>query len=343
MFKKISSLNIKSLRTLKRVKVQSKATCYIALNTLYIYRKNYFIFFGIMLFTLFIMAELSLFFFFNSFNLSRLFSNWLATFLLAYTLYFSFILLFKRNKQSKFTAAIIKFWKRSLVIFWAIETFLFLFFVFVTLNTSQEPSFFIDQSLYVKNFQISWKSSLFNLLLIVLLINFLKFYNNNSNFSIFGTFLYKSFSLIIFLIFLVSEFSQLFFSVTSYMTVDWFNELSIWYVELDTSKIRTYLHYINLCIMLKFWHFFLIFLYFIFFSMNTFFFKNNVSNFFGGLIQNLIIYYLLSVVIFMYWFKHSLKFIANEAYFFFYLNTDWVLKYNFVVNFLYELPYIFII
>ena len=61
-----------------------------------------------------------------------------------YWLISGFVFFTKKYKFGKFTSAIQRFWRRSFIIFWLIESSLFIVFIYLLFNASQEPVFAYD-------------------------------------------------------------------------------------------------------------------------------------------------------------------------------------------------------
>lgn len=310
--------------------------CFFILNAIQKF-KNY-IFKLVCYAVLSLAVSIQLFFFFESFFFyeARLVFNWFVLVLFSYTLFFSLILLFKKSKLSKYTTIISRFWKRTLAIFWALEGFLFIFFMYATLNTSQEVIFYIDQSFFIKNFQNSWKTVLSFFGLIYFSIFIIKLLNLINNHYLASNNLYKPIIFGFFIYFLYIEYAQFFYVISSYGAADWIFDNLSWVLDVDNSKIRTYLHYVNLCVILKFWHFYLIMFYFIFLALNDSPLKDISTSTLNGLTQNIIIYFILSVIMYMYWFKHFFKIVLAEVYNYLYINADWINKFYNIINFLAE-------
>ena len=56
-----------------------------------------------------------------------------------YLLFSGFVFFIKKYQYRLYTSVIQRFWRRTLIIFWAIEGSLFTCFVYLIFNASQEP------------------------------------------------------------------------------------------------------------------------------------------------------------------------------------------------------------
>ena len=303
MVKQRSSKLLTQVRFLSSLFVFFMSNFFLRVNSLF-FKKNVIVGFSLVIASFLCYTQLNFFLNFQLINFLKISCMWFILFLFSYLLYFSFILLFKKSKYSKFTTAIIKFWKRSLTIFWCLEFFLFFLVIYLTINASQEPAFFLDQSFFIKNFEPSLKNYFFTNIYIVSIIILFKHKNSLSFVNVSLNYLLNIFGLILFLLFLFNEFSQFFFVVSYYSFLDWsFDNLNL-FLDIDSSKILTLLHYLNFCVLLKFWHFFVIFLFFLFFLLNGDHKRNFSTSLQSSLIQNLYIYCILSGSMNLIWFKH---------------------------------------
>lgn len=78
-------------------------------------------------------------------------------FMLFYWLISGFVFFIKRYKYGKFTIAIQRFWRRTLAIFWLVESSTFLVFIYFLFNASQEPTLMFDIIQIQKTHLYSWK------------------------------------------------------------------------------------------------------------------------------------------------------------------------------------------
>lgn len=96
--------------------------------------------------------------------------QWFALGMFSYWLISGFVFFVKKYRFTKYTSAIQRFWRRSYILFWLIESCLLVVFIYLTLNATQETSYMLDQISVFKNHLFSWKSFLPKLLLNTILV-----------------------------------------------------------------------------------------------------------------------------------------------------------------------------
>ena len=89
---------------------------------------------------------------------------------LVYLFFSGFVFFFKKYQYRLYTSAIQRFWRRSLIIFWAIESTLFITFIYLILNANQEPAYMYDNVQVFKTHFYSWRFFLSKVILSTLLI-----------------------------------------------------------------------------------------------------------------------------------------------------------------------------
>lgn len=95
---------------------------------------------------------------------------WVGVSMLLYWLLSGFVFFVKKYQYSRYTSVIQRFWRRSYILFWGIESCLLLVFFYLTINASQESSYMFDQGHFIKTHLFSWKLFLFKAILSVALI-----------------------------------------------------------------------------------------------------------------------------------------------------------------------------
>jgi hypothetical protein len=78
-------------------------------------------------------------FFLKSLPFSKIFAGYIILGNMFYLLISGFVFFYKKYQYRLYTSAIQRFWRRTLIIFWAIEGSLFICFVYLIFNASQEP------------------------------------------------------------------------------------------------------------------------------------------------------------------------------------------------------------
>jgi len=81
----------------------------------------------------------------------KMLSAWLCVFYFSYLLVSGFVFFIKKYQFSKFTGAIQRFWKRTFIIFWSLEVFLFIIFIYLLFNSNYEPFYIYDNAQTQKN------------------------------------------------------------------------------------------------------------------------------------------------------------------------------------------------
>lgn len=239
---------------------------------------------------------------------------WLLGFANVYWLFSTFVFFKKKYHWSRFTSSNQRFWKRTLLIFWVLELFLFLIFVYLSFNANTESRFMLDQLQIYKEFLYPVRSFLLNIFLyfyIVLCLYIitltLKWQNINKIESLFLIISY----ILGFIFF--NECYQFFHVINHYSNVDWEydTDMEVWTIEFESRKERTYHHYALLLLILKFWHIiFIISVWFFFFirglEIKRFYYPSLAGN-----LNNFIFLYIFSWLPMLNWVKFLLAYIAT--------------------------------
>ena len=245
--------------------------------------------------------------------------------IVVYILFSNFNIFLKKYSNGKFTSANQRFWKRTNIIFWLIEGFLFSLFFFYYLNSSQEPLYMFDYSSLNQEYLLNIENSIISLLnisfiLILCFIVIIKI-NNLSNNQIF--FFLIIINLFIFYMFLFETYQ--FFYLLNIFVEKTFNYNSVdfeWELESNNSIIRVKQQYLLLCLVAKYWHFIFIFIsWFFFLSKYTETYVISYNSL-GYNIQNLIILYFLNIIILVQWLKIIFKKFFENIIYCFYTNWD---------------------
>ena len=172
-----------------------------------------------------------------------------------YLLFSGFVFFFKKYQYRLFTSVIQRFWRRSLIVFWAIEGSLFSVFVYLIFNASQEPVHVYDNIQIYKTHFYSWRFFLVKSILSALLIIFtymlllsLKWntFTKTNNLALFIT--------VILLYIAWLEFYQLFHLMNCYGSSNWVYDFSehLWNLELEFKRTRIVNHYVTIGLVAKF-------------------------------------------------------------------------------------------
>nr|YP_004841740.1 Ymf68 [Ichthyophthirius multifiliis]AEL89282.1 Ymf68 [Ichthyophthirius multifiliis] len=263
---------------------------------------------------------------------NKLIIGWLLLIMLVYWLISGFVYFFKKYQYSKFTTSLQRFWKRTYILFWLIESCIFITFFYLTLNSSSEPFYMYDQIKIYKTHLFSWRLFLIKLIpvvFIILLGYFLQInlkwntYNKNIIFIILIT--------LILLYILWVEFYQIFHIINFYSNINWIfdSDEYIWTLDLSNRRTRLLNNYTSICLFAKFWHLVFIFIFWIFFIIRV----NEVNRiryfFLSSNIQNFIILYFMSWLYMYPWLKFIFRKYLDQSYFWFFQQNRYFSLYIF--------------
>jgi len=231
---------------------------------------------------------------------------------------------FKKYQFSKFTSVIQRFWKRSYILFWCIESGVFLVFFFLTLNASEEPVYMYDSIKVFKDHLFSWRffiQKLFPTLALIILGYYLK---NLLKWNIFNKQFFFVFILTLILLYVVwLEFYQFFHIINYYSEYGWkFNEdFMRWVLEKEQKRNRIANNLVTICLLAKFWHLIFIFIFWVFFILRVN--ETNRIRYFllSTNLQNFIILYIMNWLYMYPWLKFVFRTYLNIPYFWFMINS----------------------
>ena len=254
-------------------------------------------------------------------------SIWYVIAMLYYLLMSTFNSFLVKYRYGKYTSAIQRFWKRTGIVFWLIEGFLFFLFFYYFLNSSQEPLFMQDYSNLNQEFVVQLKTSYRNLILL--------------SATIYGCFIlilslnYITYAQSILILLLISlevfymlyiESYQFVYTVLIFSEDEWVLEDEVegffWLLDLDVSNIRVKHQYFILCLVAKYWHFIFIFVSWFFFILKSI--ESQKINFtlLGYNTQNLVILYILNICCLVQWIKVVFKKFFEITYYWFFIQYD---------------------
>lgn len=241
-----------------------------------------------------------------------------------YLLVSGFIFFFKKYQYRLYTTSIQRFWRRSLIIFWLIEVSLFIVFIYLTLNASQEPIHVYDNIQIYKTHFYSWRYFLIKIIpstLIIIFVYILLLFNKWNTFSKVNSIVCCITFLLFFIFWL--EFYQIFYLLTRYGVTEWVYDIAahLWNLETDFKRTRIVNHYVTICLIAKFWHIVFAVLFWIFFVLrglesSRYRYPLLVSN-----LQNFLLIYIMSWLYMYPWFKYVFRKILDLHYYWFFLNN----------------------
>lgn len=261
------------------------------------------------------------FMYIRSLPVSKILFQWIVVIMIVYWLMSGFVFFIKKYRYSKYTTAIQRFWRRSFMIFWLIESFLFLIFIYLTVNANQEPVYMYDNLQIYKTHLFSWRMFLLKIVpvtIVVITMYFLLLFVKWGVFSKSDTIVFFITLLLIYIVWL--EFYQFFHVLNYYGNLMWVydSEEHLWFLEPDFKKTRIVNHYLTICIIAKFWHLIFIFVFWIFFILRSIELTRYRFPLLSANLQNFVILYILSWIGMYPWFKFVFRRYLENPYFWLY-------------------------
>lgn len=258
----------------------------------------------------------------RSLPFNKIIFEWFLVIMFSYWLISGFVFFIKKYRFSKFTTAIQRFWRRSLTIFWLIESFLLLIFFYLTINANQEPIFMYDNMQIYKTHLFSWRIFLLKIFPVGLLIIFSYFLLLTLKWNVFSKSNFFFFIITLLLIYIVwLEFYQFFHVVSYYGNLFWVydSDEHLWFLESEYRRTRIANHYVTICIIAKFWHLIFIFLFWVFFLLRS----NELVRYrypmLSANIYNFLFLYVLSWIYMYPWYKFLTRRYMSTTYYWFFV------------------------
>ena len=243
---------------------------------------------------------------------------------LFYLLISGFVFFFKKYQYRYYTVAIQRFWRRTLIIFWAIEACLFVTFFYLTMNANQEPIYMYDNIQFYKTHLFSWRYFFLKIVPMVITIILLYTALIGLNFYTFTT----SCTIIIsatILILLITwlEFYQFFHLLNFYGNLNWIYDIEehFWNLESEFKRTRIVNHYTTICLVAKFWHIVFAVIFWVFFVLRSLESNRFRYPLLSANIQNFIIIYIMSWLYMYPWLKYILRKSLDMPYYWFFVNN----------------------
>ena len=281
------------------------------------------IFFAVLLAGIYFFISL----FYIQIEFTKQLSVWYVIMILYYLLMSTFNSFLVKYRYGKYTSAIQRFWKRTGIVFWLIEGFLFFLFFYYFLNSSQEPLFMQDYSNLNQEFVLQLKLSYRSLILLSLTIY--------SCFILVLSLNYMSYVQTILVLTLISlgvfymlyvESYQFVYTVLVFSENEWMLEEEVegafWLLDLEVSNVRVKHQYFILCLIAKYWHFIFIFISWFFFVLKSVEAQKISLTLLGYNTQNLIILYILNICCLVQWVKVVFKKFFEITYYWFFTQYD---------------------
>jgi hypothetical protein len=250
--------------------------------------------------------------------------EWFLIAMFVYWLLSGFVYFIKKYQYSKYTSVVQRFWKRSFILFWVLETFLFLIYFYLTLNATEEPVYMYDQMKLYKSHLFSWRLFILKLIPIITMIVLSYYLQLSLKWSVFNKQSITILAITLLMLYTVwLEFYQFFHIVNFYGNLNWVFDYDefLWNLELEFRRTRLSNNYTALCLMAKFWHLIFIFIFWVFFVLRI----NEINRVRYPLLaanaQNLIILYILSWLYMYPWFKFVFRNFLDSSFYWFMTNN----------------------
>ena len=263
-------------------------------------------------------------FFLRSLPFSKIFAAYILIANMFYLLFSGFVFFIKKYQYRLFTSVIQRFWRRSLIIFWAIEASLFSVFVYLIFNASQEPVHVYDNIQIYKTHFYSWRFFLIKSILSALLIIFTYILLLSLKWNTFTK--TNNLALVITVILLYIawlEFYQLFHLMNCYGSSNWVYDFSehLWNLELEFKRTRIVNHYVTIGLVAKFWHIVFAVVFWIFFLLRGVESSRFRYPLLSANLQNFLLVYFMGWLYMYPWFKFSMRKVLDMPYFWFFVNN----------------------
>lgn len=263
-------------------------------------------------------------FFLKSLPFAKIFAAYILIANMFYLLFSGFVFFFKKYQYRLFTSVIQRFWRRSLIIFWAIEASLFSVFVYLIFNASQEPVHVYDNIQIYKTHFYSWRYFLSKSILSALLIVFTYILLLSLKWNTFTK--TNNIALLITVILLYVawlEFYQLFHLMNCYGSSNWVYDFSehLWNLELEFKRTRIVNHYVTIGLVAKFWHIVFAVVFWMFFLLRGVESSRFRYPLLAANLQNFLLVYFMGWLYMYPWFKFSLRKVLDMPYFWFFVNN----------------------
>jgi hypothetical protein len=249
---------------------------------------------------------------------------WIVVAMFSYWLLSGFVFFVKKYQFGKYTSSIQRFWRRSYILFWAIEFGLFLVYFYLTLNANQESFYMFDQIQVFKTHLFSWRLFLIKVfpLTFLLIIGYLFLLTIRWNIlSKHTLWLILITTILTYTVWI--EFYQFFHIVNFYGNFNWIYDVDerVWSLELEPRKTRTVNHYVMLMLILKFWHIVFIFGFWVFFMLRSLEIGRIRYPMLSANLQNFVILYIFAWVNMYPWLKFIMRRYLDMPYYWFYVNN----------------------
>lgn len=254
---------------------------------------------------------------------SKIIFEWILIIMFVYWLLSGFVFFIKKYQYSKFTTVIQRFWKRTYILFWLLESGVFLVFFFITWNSSEEPVYMYDQIKLFKTHLFSWRLFLLKLIPVVTLIILSYYLLLSLKWTTFTKQVPVLVAITLVLIYVFwLEFYQFFHIINFYGNLVWSFDTDefLWNLDIDFKRTRIVNNTLTICLLAKFWHLVFIFIFWVFFMLRI----NEIGRVRYALLaanlQNFIILYIMSWLYMYPWIKFLARKHGESPYYWFFYN-----------------------
>lgn len=249
---------------------------------------------------------------------------WVTVAMVLYWLMSGFVFFFKKYQYGKYTSVIQRFWKRSYILFWLLESCLLLVFVYLTFIASQESVYMFDAIQIYKTHLFSWRLFLLKIIPVVILLILVYFILLTLKWNIFSKHSIWLLTITFILTYIIwLEFYQFFHIVNFYGNLNWVydSDERLWVLELEARRTRIVNNYVMWLLILKFWHLLFVYVFWLFFVLRSNEIKRIRYPLLAANYQNMIILYIMSWLYMYPWIKLYFRRFMDMPYFWFYVNN----------------------
>lgn len=250
--------------------------------------------------------------------------GWVILFMMFYWLMSGFVFFFKKYQYGKYTSAIQRFWKRSYILFWLLETCLLSVFIYLTFVASQESFYMFDQIQIYKTHLFSWRLFFLKIIPVVILLVMCYFLILTLKWNVFSKYSVWLLSVTLVLTYVVwIEFYQFYHIINFYGNLNWLFDVDerVWNLELESRRTRIVNNYVMWLLILKFWHLLFVYIFWLFFVLRSWEIKRARYPLLAANFQNILILYLMSWLTMYAWVKVFFRKFMDIPYNWFYVNN----------------------
>lgn len=282
--------------------------------------------------------------FFIRIEFTKQLAVWYMLMIAYYLLMSTFNSFVSKYRYGKFTTGIQRFWKRTGIIFWILEGFLFAIFFYYFLNSSQEPLYMFDYANlnqeYLFQIRTTYRSMMW--LSFIIFLCFILNLNLNSKTYYQNVLLMAFISLCVFYTLYIESYQFVYIMNLLQHRMWVFDDLDqTWSLKNEANNIRTKQQYFILCLVGKYWHFIFIFISWFFFFIKSLEVRKINITLFGYNTQNIIILYWLNLMCLVQWLKVFYKKFFELSYSWFNFQYDEKFFAMFSLEFWYTMTTIF--